>query len=226
MDDFAGIALILIAIALAIPLIQFIAIVMQVLRLRIWPTRFLPEAEAPSLTPDQQAAVAEIEALGFRRSGFGWMEQGPMRYGCQFFQHPAEPAVAALSLRPGVYAGYPVTFYSIDGANRMLMTTNRVAWAILATADDSLVEDAYADSLSGHWQFHRARIAGLKDSPANEAIESRVVAEVPRTFEAALATDALRGRGGRWHPSLRAALRTGVAWFKVRARLARPVCVG
>lgn len=223
MPDLTWIALTVVGVVLALPLIQTIGVFIQLLRLPLWPLRLTAAAPSLELSDDQRAAAAEVESLGFHASASQLLENGPHRHGQLLFRHESAPALATLTFQLGVHAGYPVTFYSFAADGRILQTINRTGWTTLIHYPDIATADAFADDLASHWQTHLARLAGLAltdiaDAAAQQRINDLTEDLIPRLQREAKALPV----GDCLHLSAATAARTALAWFRVRRKLARP----
>lgn len=217
-----GAALLCLGLWLGFQLLLMSVVLVQMLRVPFHPQR-LQRGEWPGeLPPDQQAAVEEVQALGFRIVATGWHEAGPMRSPSLLLRHETEPAFANLVLSPGL-AGYVLSFFSLDAAGISLSTGNRIDWMTFASLPGQQLADAWANTPAEHWQFHQARIAGqaiqpLSDEEAWQHCAASYESFVPTLLERSL----LRTSQGIPHLSLRAASRVAWQWRRVRRKLAVP----
>lgn len=224
MNDWIWLPLCLVGAWGGLRLLQFSVVLVHVLRLQLWPMRLHPRAAVAELSPDQQAAIEEVEALGFTLIDHADLEYGPRRhYPMLLFRHADGHSFAELLLQPGSSAAYPVTFHSFDRQGRMRVTSNRAEWIVLACPDDVLRADAYADDLAAHWQAHRARLANVElmsmsDTEAQRRIHALFAGYLPLLQARGLCVR----DGGSWHPNLRAAVRATRHWMRARKPLARP----
>ncbi len=208
-------------------LIQFIAVLTQLLRMPFVPLRVTPLSEAPVYCGLESAAIEELEALGFRQEGWTRVERGPIQFDSVFFQSNQAPAFAELTFLIGGAGGFVITFYSFDVQGQMLATTNRTGWGYLAEHPGVSLLDAYADSLQAHWSAHLARIETAEVIPAStEEAHRRISAWTTDYFDRLRSVGAIRLIGDAWYPTFRAALGAAWEWFRVRGKLARPYASG
>lgn len=208
---------------LGIQLLFFLVMLVQMLRLSLHPQR-LRFGELPEdLPPDQQAAIDEVRALGFRPIASGLVENGPRSHPALLLRHQSEPAYASLLLMPASFAGYPLTFLSQAEDGSLLLTVNRIGWLTLAQPPGQKLVDAWAASPTAHWQVHQARIAGvaMADLPEEE-ICRRYAASYGDYVPMLLRQGLLQESGGVLHPRLRAAAGLAWRWMGVRRKLAVP----
>ncbi len=203
--------------------IQFVAVLVQLLRTSIRPVRIVPNDTPPALSAPEAASVAELESLGFRQIGWGTVERGSHHVATVFFRHESSPAFADLTFLVGGYGGYAVAFYSFGSKGELLVTTNRTGWAFMAPDPQISLVNAYAGSLAAHWQAHLARIQNTATAQVGDLeARQRVAAWTEGYFEKLREARAITQVGDTWHPTLRAAARAAWAWFRARRKLARP----
>ena len=177
--------------------------VLQLCRMRFGPGRIWP-AERSAMPRDLAAILdrvgEQLQALGFVREAC-FMVDPALRNGSpeaawqDVYRH-ADSACRAYVLisdmpEPGQLASV-VFQINIDG--REWRTENRRLHLYLPFPDDWNVADAAADSLAGHWQFHRDRL------PAGEAMPPPDAGSLSRqVFDAWRARGLVRERADGWH---------------------------
>jgi Zn-dependent protease len=208
---------------LGIQLLFFLVMLVQMLRLSLYPQR-LQLGELPEgLTPDQQAAIDEVRALGFHPIASGPVENGPRSHPALLLRHESEPAYASLLLMPASFAGYPLSFFSHAEDGSQLLTVNRIGWLTLAQPPEQKLVDAWAASPAEHWQAHRARIAGVAMAGLpDEEVCRRYAASYEDYLPMLLRHGLLQESGGALHPRLRTAAGLARRWMGVRRKLAAP----
>ncbi|MDR3418261.1 MAG: hypothetical protein P4L83_18970 [Nevskia sp.] len=222
MSHTAWYLLLLAAAYLGFRLLIGLVVLVQVLRLSLWPARLRRLDRVPELPEDQAAAAAELSSLGFVQVRAAQVDSGPATYTALLFRHPTLPAFAWLSLCPAGNVGYPVGFHTFGADGVQLSTGNRLGWVTFAVPPQVHSVDAGADSLAAHWQAHQARLAGItaahrSDDEVLECMRGLVEDYLPLLQDRGLCT----GGGGVRHPTLRAAVKATLNWLKVRRTLAR-----
>ncbi|AXQ28881.1 hypothetical protein D0B54_09375 [Solimonas sp. K1W22B-7] len=208
---------------LGIQLLLMLVVLVQMLRLTLWPQRLVAGDAPPELPADQQASVQEVQALGFLPIRSAWVENGPYRHFALLFRHETEPAFASLLLMPAGMAGYPVSFVSHPAEGRSLLTVNRMAWLAMAQPPGQELQDAWAASLQDHWQAHRARIAGRAMKAVTDEQVVQGLADSYAEFLPLLQRQGcVKESQGTWHPRLGTAAQLAARWMRVRKKLAVP----
>ncbi len=213
----------LVAALVGLQAIALAAIVVQLMRIPLFREQIVRETSvpAPSLTPDQRAALDEVRALGFDVAWLGWLDVGPRRFPAAFLRHASSPAFAGITFQPSTLAGYPLAFYSIDAQDRLLVTTNRNDWIRWIGQIDGDVMDPYAASPAAQWEAHARRL-GVAQDIATDAARERVWSAIEGLFDRMREAGAIVHTGGAWHARFGLALRSAFAWFRVRRKLRRP----
>ncbi len=221
MPEITKTILIILGACLAIPLIQFVALVVQILRIRIWPTRMLLLDKMPDLPPDQRAAIEELVALGFQKIACAEVENGPRHHVKLLFRHTSFPAFSSVIFQAGMCA-YPISFYSFSADGAVLVTVNRLSWGQIYGPSEQCL-DAYADDLMEHWQTHMGRLitASALELADDEAI-TRLVALSDNFFGLLQEQEAITLQDESWHFRVPTALRLAVNYIRIRRKLARP----
>jgi Zn-dependent protease len=222
-----GIVWILLAIAAALVglrAVQLVSVLVHMLRVPIRPVSLTGGEGEPDLDTCEAAAVTELEALGFHRIGWAWIESGPLRSRVLHFRHESMPAWAHLGLYAAPHAALPVGFYSFRADGRMLVTVNRDGVpASFYPGPEAERIDASADNLADHWQAHLARLrsentASLDNAEAERHIDAWSQGYVDRLRDAGSITQVR----GTWHLTLQAAARAARELLRARARMTRP----
>ncbi len=212
------------ALYLGLRLIQFLAVWMYLLRLPQTPLRIHASGEMPALRPDEAAAVAELEALGFQAIGWAWVDRDPLRIAVLRMRHADAPAFAELTLLAGAYGGYPLAFYSFRSEGRMLVTANRRDPMLSLVKDpEAEILDANADDPESHWQAHQARLSSEEILlPDDAEAVRRITARSEGFFDRLRQADVIVEIQGHWHLTLKSA--AWAAWRTLRAQkaLTRP----
>jgi Zn-dependent protease len=225
MDDPIRVALVLISIFAGFLAFRFIAVVAAILRSPYQPVKVSPSTWQPGLAADEQAAVDELEQLGFVQIAARRIQTGPLSYDCLLFKHKESEAYALLGFYVVINSGFfSVKFWSITAAGRTLETVNRTAWAMIGPVPGVEIEDALAPSLAEHWQFHQARMGReALASPSVDEPERLIMGGsenvLPQWIESGAA---VKGRDGAWHPTLRSAWRMTRTFWRARSKLAKP----
>ena len=158
MSEVLTLAVILVAVFAAPTAVRLLVLFVSVLRVSYWPTKITPLAQA-NFAPDQQAAIEELEQLGFTQVAAYQFNTGPRYAEGLFFQHCEAAAFARLT-----FLGSPVrmslSFYSFPADGGMLVTVNRTGWTRSVSNPDIAVADAFAQSLAEHWEYHKTCIDG------------------------------------------------------------------
>ncbi len=223
MNELLSIAVIIVIGIAGFFAVRLTAFFISVLRLPYWPTKITLVAEAIR-APDQQAAVDELEQLGFTQVALFRSETGPHHLDGILFEYAGREAFARLTFTGGVNSAYIVEFYSFIADSGILLTVNRTGWIEAVSNPNAAVADALANSLAEHWERHQARMRGatlvcLEASEANQLTAAFAENALPFLIEKRAV---VKGRDGAWHPTIRSAWRISRAWFKVRSRLAQP----
>jgi len=223
MSEAIWFALALLGAWMGIHAISAVVVLVQVLRLQLWPCRMDWLTPPAGLSEDQFAAVDEVKALGFRSIAEGTVEVGPRRYGSFLFRHADLPVFAQLSLQAGNTAGYPLSFHSFCTDGTELLTVNRIGWLIMTPLPRQQRLDAWADDLDAHWKAHQARLANnTVDGITDEAAQHRIGASSESYFPLLRERGLLVQEAGAWHPRLRTAAAVTWRWLKIRSHFARP----
>jgi Zn-dependent protease len=178
-------------------------------------------AQPGPITPFEQAAIGELEALGFAKTHEWTDTTGTRPARVLFFAHAQQPAFAELQLRGSTLFGYPVFFFSFEPGRPPLSTINRIGWFEVGSASSMNTVDARVDTLEAHWAAHCAR------SGAASAMDPSEAARIVREAGARMRADSLarglwvRGRD-HVHLSLASAIRVAVALRRERPLLSRP----
>ncbi len=223
MSEVLTLAVILVAVFAAPTAVRLLVLFVSVLRVSYWPTKITPLAQA-NFAPDQQAAIEELEQLGFTQVAAYQFNTGPRYAEGLFFQHCEAAAFARLTFLGSPSGAYVIEFYSFPADGGMLVTVNRTGWTRSVSNPDIAVADAFAQSLAEHWEYHKTCIDGraltnVEASEANSLTASYVEDALPFMAERGAV---IEGPDGAWHPTLRSAWRMTMAWFKVRPNLAKP----
>ena len=202
-----------------------VRLILTFYRLRMAPPDGEPmsDDESPlgALTDCEAAGVAELEALGFAKTGEWLVCHGDEPVRAVFMANVASRAVALLMLSGASLGGYPVAFYSFDRDGRSIETLNRVAWLMVGCNDSPNAVDARADSLAGHWAAHALRSADAREVDPAEALRW-MRQRIAKDVEDSLASGKwVRGRHGA-HLSLASAFRVAMAIRRERFMLAVP----
>lgn len=221
--DLVAVTLAVVAMGMLFQLIKFGAVLVHILRMPCWPQCLSPEGGHQPLSADQRAALEELEALGFREIHQATYQEGPLRYLSVLLRHGTQSTFAKVRFRGGAYAGYPVEFYSLSTDGPMICTGNRLSWAYLSSAPSIRWEDAFADSLAGHWHAHLARLAGLAVVElSDEEARERIDAGAEGCFSHWMKERMIVESDGRWHPSLRWALALTFTLLRSQRKLKAP----
>jgi Zn-dependent protease/predicted house-cleaning noncanonical NTP pyrophosphatase (MazG superfamily) len=172
------------------------------------------------LTPLQQTALQEIEALDFIViASYEIVENDDTRYGL-ILRHRVLPAYASLRFSGSLYAGYPVVFYSFLTDGNLLLTSNRVPSMLEQRKAE--YHTVYTNNLAEHWQAHQDRGKEPLTLAEEEAI-SRIVDFINSSIEDFSENRQIKqDKNGNWFPSLAVVLRTSWSLMRVRKKLRKP----
>jgi Zn-dependent protease len=195
-----GIAIILVLVAASV-FVHF-------LRRRVWAPKFERLEILAALTQEQEAAAAELSALGFEQTGAAAMQTGGAAHFVLSFQHASSSAFAALVLTRDARVGFPAVFYSFDADGLLLATVNRQIALVPVKTEGADVIDCYAPDLPSHWRSHLGRLA--KASPvtiSGEEAQQRAFATAEGYAGFLQNAGYIADKDGAWRPGWRMALR-------------------
>lgn len=159
MDAYLKIFLVVAGGIAGIFLLNFCLILVRLLKNPFWPVRYQPIPELPTLSGAQRAAMAELEALGFRPC-----QSYAVFYG-EYTSHAIalmldDRVVALLDLRATLSTGYQCSFFSVTTEQQLLCTPDRMGNMALPFPSHVQLGNCNSASLTEQWAFHHQLIAG------------------------------------------------------------------
>ena len=205
----------------------FITVLVQVLRVPIFPTQLVlaevSDRAREALSAPQAAWLQEVEALGFVLRFEGVMIDAGGQFPVAVLRHVDEPVWASVTFRASLLQGYLTSFDSVLPDGSSYSTRNRLGWLSLTELPQHRTQDVYVSNLTEQWTAHRQWAPAVADQEDPEAIRAWMVVRCDSGFEALRSSGKIKLTGGHWHFSGQAALRAALAWRGVRKLLARPL---
>lgn len=212
---------VLFALVMLTQVMPFAIVLFRLLRYEFVEMTFARLDAATPLSPLQEAAVAEITALGFEKAVVYRMDDATDGVVNVIFRHPSQPSFASINLKPGGFLAYPVWFWGFTVEGRILLTGNRQPVTMPMRGVE--VFDAYKTTLAEHWQAHQQRVAGATLAAITpEDAYARIAAATSDYPRYNLEQGDFTGKDGRYFFGFRGALRHTINFMRSRGKLNKP----